>query len=57
MSAVATGLSRGDTAMEETQAKKEALEACGVRVGHTPTETADIAKQLIAEMGLVAPEI
>ncbi len=39
------------------QAKKEALEACGVRVGHTPTETADIAKQLIAEMGLVAPEI
>ncbi|MDD7938622.1 succinate--CoA ligase subunit alpha [Actinomycetospora lutea] len=29
------------------QAKKEALEAAGVRVGKTPTETADLARSLI----------
>ena len=27
-------------------AKKEALEAVGVRVGRTPTESADIAREL-----------
>jgi succinyl-CoA synthetase alpha subunit len=27
-------------------AKAEALEACGVRVGRTPTEAADIAAEL-----------
>jgi succinyl-CoA synthetase alpha subunit len=29
------------------QAKKEALEAAGVRVGKTPSETADLARQLV----------
>ena len=32
------------------QAKKEALEAAGVRVGRTPTETADIARALYREI-------
>ena len=30
------------------QAKKEALEAAGVKVGRTPSETADLARQLVA---------
>ena len=30
------------------QAKKEALEAAGVRVGKTPTETADLARSLVS---------
>ena len=30
------------------QAKKEALEAAGVRVGTTPTETANIMKEIFA---------
>ncbi|MGB3440288.1 MAG: succinate--CoA ligase subunit alpha [Actinophytocola sp.] len=30
------------------QAKKEALEAAGVKVGKTPSETADLARQLVA---------
>ncbi|MEA5155498.1 succinate--CoA ligase subunit alpha [Raineyella sp.] len=34
------------------QAKKEALEAVGVRVGNTPSQTAELAKELIAELGL-----
>jgi succinyl-CoA synthetase alpha subunit len=29
-------------------AKKEALEAAGVRVGKTPSETAELARQAIA---------
>ena len=32
------------------QAKKEALEAAGVRVGTTPTETAEIMKELVGEL-------
>jgi succinyl-CoA synthetase alpha subunit len=31
------------------QAKKEALEAAGVRVGRTPTETADLARSLVTQ--------
>lgn len=34
------------------QAKKEALEAAGVKVGKTPTETAELARQVIKELGL-----
>ena len=34
------------------QAKKEALEAAGVRVGMTPTITADLAREIVAELGL-----
>ena len=30
------------------QAKKEALEACGVRVGTTPTEVAELAAEVAA---------
>ena len=30
------------------QAKKEALEAAGVKVGKTPTETADLMRELLA---------
>ena len=30
------------------QAKKEALEAAGVKVGKTPTETADLMREIIA---------
>ena len=30
------------------QAKKEALEAAGVKVGKTPSETADLARQLLS---------
>jgi len=30
------------------QAKKEALEAAGVRVGRTPTETATLARALVS---------
>ena len=33
------------------QAKKEALEAAGVRVGKTPTETADLARDIITSRG------
>jgi succinyl-CoA synthetase alpha subunit len=33
------------------QAKKEALEAAGVRVGKTPSETADLARQLVTAAG------
>ena len=33
------------------QAKKEALEAAGVRVGKTPTETADLAREIITSKG------
>ena len=33
------------------QAKKEALEAAGVRVGKTPSETAELARRLVAEAG------
>ena len=33
------------------QAKKEALEAAGVRVGTTPTETADIMREIVARTG------
>jgi succinyl-CoA synthetase alpha subunit len=33
------------------QAKKQALEAAGVRVGKTPSETADLARQLVAAAG------
>jgi succinyl-CoA synthetase alpha subunit len=33
------------------QAKKEALEAAGVRVGKTPTETAELARLLVAKAG------
>ncbi|HLQ79880.1 MAG TPA: succinate--CoA ligase subunit alpha, partial [Brachybacterium sp.] len=29
------------------QAKKEALEAAGVKVGKTPTETADLMREII----------
>lgn len=34
------------------QAKKEALERVGVQVGHTPTETAELAKQIVSDLGL-----
>ena len=30
------------------QAKKEALEAAGVKVGKTPTETAELARAILA---------
>jgi succinyl-CoA synthetase alpha subunit len=33
------------------QAKKEALEAAGVKVGKTPSETAELARQLVAKAG------
>jgi succinyl-CoA synthetase alpha subunit len=33
------------------QAKKEALEAAGVKVGKTPSETAELARQLVAAAG------
>ncbi|MGO1926839.1 MAG: succinate--CoA ligase subunit alpha, partial [Brachybacterium tyrofermentans] len=29
------------------QAKKEALEAAGVKVGKTPTETADLMREIV----------
>ncbi|HKM24894.1 MAG TPA: succinate--CoA ligase subunit alpha, partial [Corynebacterium sp.] len=32
------------------QAKKEALEAAGVRVGTTPTETAEIMREIVGSM-------
>ena len=32
-------------------AKKEALEAAGVRVGKTPSETAELARQVIKSLG------
>ncbi|QGF22531.1 succinate--CoA ligase subunit alpha [Raineyella fluvialis] len=34
------------------QAKKEALEAVGVKVGNTPSQTAELAKELITQLGL-----
>ncbi|WOQ17938.1 succinate--CoA ligase subunit alpha [Raineyella sp. W15-4] len=34
------------------QAKKKALEAVGVKVGSTPSQTAELAKELISELGL-----
>jgi succinyl-CoA synthetase alpha subunit len=34
------------------QAKKEALETAGVKVGKTPSETADLARQLVAASAL-----
>ena len=36
------------------QAKKAALEAVGVRVGRTPTETAQIAREVLAATGAQA---
>ena len=33
--------------VRDGQAKKEALEARGIRVGTTPTETAELSAQLI----------
>jgi succinyl-CoA synthetase alpha subunit len=32
-------------------AKKEALEAAGVRVGKTPSETAELAREVIKSLG------
>ena len=33
------------------QAKKEALEAAGVKVGKTPTETANLAREILKSLG------